>query len=365
MKKFVLFVACMFMMLFVFAQTDFQKLTLDKALEQAATENKRVFVDCYTVWCGPCKMMAEKILPLKEVGEFLNDHFVCLKIDMEKGEGVKIARKYKVTAYPTFLILKADGSLQHRIVGGAPTGKEFLDKVEEGMEGSSLGDLEMQYQSGNREFGFQMTYIKALVRSNDVEKARTISRNLLESLDEGEKCSALYWYIYENEFLSPVGEENMTFLLNHVEEFRAGVGKERVDAKLVSLFEMQLEDILRGRNQEVTLADVEAAEKLLDSYHLVGQDNLIGYIHLIKAVLTEDTEETLRLCKEIYPKMPDEKIAYLYFNPVSMLQNKWSEKQKKELVVLTKKLMNQVEMSQLKHSLKSFAEVGISPSKKK
>lgn len=360
MKKFVLFFTCMFVMLSVFAQTNFQELTLDKALEQAAAENKLVFVDCYTVWCGPCKMMAEKILPLKEVGEFMNDHFVCLKIDMEKGEGVKIARKYKITAYPTFLILKTDGSLQHRIVGGAATGEDFLNKVEEGMEGNSLGNLDMQYQSGNRNLDFQMTYIKALVRGKEMERARAVSQDLLASLDGEEKYSADYWYLYENENLSPIGSGNMIFLLKHAEKFREGVGKEKVDAKLASLFETQLEDILRGRNRDVTLADVESAEKLLDSYHLSGQENLIEYINLIKVILAEDAEGTLRLCKEMYPKMSDEKIAYLYFNPITMLQDKWSEKQKKELVSLTKKLMNQVEMSQLKHSLKSFAEVGIS-----
>ena len=51
---------------------------LEKALEQAKVENKYVFVDCYTSWCGPCKMMAEKILPLKEVGEYMNGKFVCV-----------------------------------------------------------------------------------------------------------------------------------------------------------------------------------------------------------------------------------------------------------------------------------------------
>ena len=42
------------------AQTSFQELTLEKALEQAKVENKYVFIDCYTSWCGPCKMMAER-----------------------------------------------------------------------------------------------------------------------------------------------------------------------------------------------------------------------------------------------------------------------------------------------------------------
>ena len=120
-----------------------------------------------------------------------------------------------------------------------------------------------------------------------------------------------------------------------------------------------MEDILRGRNKNATLADVEAAGKLLDTYKLTGQQYLYDYIALIKAIKEENTDETLRLCKNIFPKMPDEKIAYLYFSPLTTLQYKWNNKQKKELVAFTKQLIDQVEMSQLKHSLKNFADFGI------
>ena len=68
MKKIILLFTCMFVIVSAFAQTNFRNLTLEKALEKAKTEDKYVFIDCYTSWCGPCKMMAEKILPLEEVG---------------------------------------------------------------------------------------------------------------------------------------------------------------------------------------------------------------------------------------------------------------------------------------------------------
>lgn len=360
MKKLVLLFICMFVMMSVFAQTDFQNLTLEKAFEKAKAEDKYVFVDCYTSWCGPCKMMSEKILPLKEVGEFMNERFVSVKFDMEKGEGRDIAKKFRVTSYPTFLVLKTDGSLLHRVIGGTRTGEEFIKKVEEGLNENSASNLEAQYVAGNRNMDFLMKYIEALVKARDVEKAKGIAREVLVSLDDEEKCSEPYWFIYENRELSPVGSGNMVYLLKHVEKFRQGVGVEKVDAAVAGLFETQLEDILRGRNRNATLADVEGAEKLLESYHLTGQEHLNGYIALIKAMMAENTDETLRLCQEIYPKLSDEKISYLYFNPITTLGDKWDKNQKKELVALTKQLADQVEMSQLKHSLTSFANVGIS-----
>lgn len=40
-------------------------------LAQAKAENKMVFIDCYTSWCGPCKMMAAKEFPKKVMGIIL------------------------------------------------------------------------------------------------------------------------------------------------------------------------------------------------------------------------------------------------------------------------------------------------------
>ena len=50
-------------------------------------------IDFSATWCGPCKMMAEKILPLQEVGEYINGKFICVKFDMEKYQKVIDARK--------------------------------------------------------------------------------------------------------------------------------------------------------------------------------------------------------------------------------------------------------------------------------
>lgn len=136
------------------------------------------------------------------------------------------------------------------MIGGTRTGEEFIKKVEEGLNENSASNLEAQYVAGNRNMDFLMKYIEALVKARDVEKAKGIAREVLVSLDDEEKCSEPYWFIYENRELSPVGSGNMVYLLKHVEKFRQGVGVEKVDAAVAGLFEMQLEDILRGRNPE-------------------------------------------------------------------------------------------------------------------
>ena len=48
--------------------------------EKAKKENKYIFVDAFTTWCGPCKYMAANIFPLEEAGAFFNDKYVNVKV---------------------------------------------------------------------------------------------------------------------------------------------------------------------------------------------------------------------------------------------------------------------------------------------
>jgi thioredoxin-related protein len=45
----------------------------------------------------------------EEVGKVTDQYFIAYKVDAEKGEGITIAEKYKVNAYPTVLFFNTDG----------------------------------------------------------------------------------------------------------------------------------------------------------------------------------------------------------------------------------------------------------------
>lgn len=96
---------------------NFFKGTWAEALETAQAENKPIFVDAYTVWCGPCKYMAAQVFPVDSVGAYYNENFINYKYDMEKGDGPKFAEKYRVTAYPTLLYINPDGKVLLREMG--------------------------------------------------------------------------------------------------------------------------------------------------------------------------------------------------------------------------------------------------------
>lgn len=64
-----------------------------KIVKKAKKEKKLIFVDCYTSWCGPCKLLARDVFTNDEVADFFNANFVNAKFDMEKDADGKILRK--------------------------------------------------------------------------------------------------------------------------------------------------------------------------------------------------------------------------------------------------------------------------------
>lgn len=94
----------------------FRPISFEAAREAAAAESKLVFIDFFTTWCEPCKRLDALTWTDAAVGKLVGEAAVPLKIDAEK-EGKDLAKRYKVAAYPTLLLLKADGTEVDRLVG--------------------------------------------------------------------------------------------------------------------------------------------------------------------------------------------------------------------------------------------------------
>ena len=99
--------------------------TYEEALQKARAEGKQFFVDVYTSWCGPCKMMAPAVEKLAEEYE---GKAVIGKLDVE--ESMDIAGRYGVMNVPTLILFK-DGRAVERKVGlqSASDLRKLLDSV--------------------------------------------------------------------------------------------------------------------------------------------------------------------------------------------------------------------------------------------
>jgi thiol:disulfide interchange protein len=98
---------------------------LQPALEKATSEEKLVFIDFYTNWCLPCKVMDENVFPDSSLGAFMNEKFINLKINAEYGNGSNLAFLYQVKQFPTLLFLDEKGKELLRREGGLGTSAFF------------------------------------------------------------------------------------------------------------------------------------------------------------------------------------------------------------------------------------------------
>jgi thiol-disulfide isomerase/thioredoxin len=73
--------------------------------QKAIEQNRLIYLDVSTTWCGACKILDAKIFPQKAAGDKYNSLFVNYRVDAEKGEGIDLAKKYQVSTYPTHLFI--------------------------------------------------------------------------------------------------------------------------------------------------------------------------------------------------------------------------------------------------------------------
>lgn len=179
---------------------NFSTGTWKEIIQKAKKEKKIIFVDVYADWCAPCKTMDKEVFTNDAAGKYFNATFVNYKIDAEKGEGVAIAQKYSVQAYPTLIFVNPnDESLVTKYIGGCDANdliKRGQQALEEHLDPMKWSDYLKKIEQKKYDKAF---IIKAL------EKASNSNRNNDALLD-----------IYVNQFASQTfNEEEIQFLVNN------------------------------------------------------------------------------------------------------------------------------------------------------
>ena len=317
----------------------FEGISFAEGLEKARKENKAVFIDCYTEWCGPCKMLSERVFTQAEVGDFFNARFVNLKIDMEKGEGVELARHFEVKAYPTMLILDGDGKVQHKVVGYTEgpalieQGRMALDPV------NSLAALQAAYDAGDRDPAKVSGYIVALLKSGGKEKAVEIADEFFASLTPEQKAGPSLWPIYSNPAVSRWGSPWFGFLVANKPVFEKAAGREAVDKVIYDATTDMFTDALFFPREGVGLDLLPEIAEQIRAIDFAGRDKVVAEAEFTVALTQQNAPRTIGLFKKYGKEFSNKGIMNLV--PL-MVQNGQSDAEKFPATAALIKLINEM-----------------------
>ena len=68
-------------------------VTLEEAVELQKKNPKKIMMDAYTKWCGPCKMLDRNTFQNKDVADYVNKNYYAVKFDAEGNEEINFNSK--------------------------------------------------------------------------------------------------------------------------------------------------------------------------------------------------------------------------------------------------------------------------------
>lgn len=174
--------------------------SFEEALNEAKTQGKLIFVDAYAEWCGPCKKMAATVFKEEAVGNYYNNNFINMKIDMEKGEGPVLARKYQVRAYPSFFFIDEKGDIIAQATGGRET-EQFLQLGENALKKhDKSADYAIKYEAGDHSEDLLRKYAYSLMASKKEHlKIANEYLNTQTDLTSEQNLNAIYDFMTESD----------------------------------------------------------------------------------------------------------------------------------------------------------------------
>lgn len=207
---------------------------LYEAAMKAKKENKMVFVDCFTQWCGPCKKMLRDVFPQEKVGKYMNANFVSIKIDMEAAYAEGLARNWQVSAYPTFIIFNADGKEIGRFMGGSDADNFIKRVAEKSAMDASANSLEERWAAGERSDAFLKEYLATLTATYKRDQADVVAETLLNGKEETFAADPELAGIFMKNINNPFAS-SFIYTAQHPEALAAVVGERAVEMKIKSV----------------------------------------------------------------------------------------------------------------------------------
>lgn len=170
-------------------------LSWKRIQDKAIKENKYIFIDCFTTWCGPCITMSKDVFPTPEVGKYYNANFINVKVQIDTtakddndvknwyADAHNLLKEYKIKSFPTFLFFSPNGHLVHRATGGMSKEDFLIVGRNAQSPNKQYYTLVDKFKKGDRDTAM-LRYLADLAYFSDNEFAIQVGNEVINTFDD-------------------------------------------------------------------------------------------------------------------------------------------------------------------------------------
>ena len=287
-----------------------EDITAEEMFAQAKAQGKIIFMDCFTSWCGPCKMMARDVFTTDRVADFFNENFYCVKFDMEKGEGLKFNKKYGVSAYPTFLFIDPNNQLLVHTMVGARQPDEFIAGAKEALNPElSMEKAREAYENGEKTAEDVSNYLTVLSKAHLSGLMNEISVMYLAGKSKEELARSENWAILARGVYD-IYSEPMQMVFKNRDFFVQTLGEKDVVRKTSSVLSIAAREFTHSKAVGPDEAfDAEGFAKMKEFLENCGEPAAAAYLLQMKATLANQTDDSGTILDCLYEDLQNDVVG--------------------------------------------------------
>jgi thiol-disulfide isomerase/thioredoxin len=285
----------------------------EEILIRSKNENKLIFIDFYTDWCGWCKKMDREVFSIEEVGSYFNKEFINLKIDAENKElGSGLSSKFNVEGFPTYLFLDKNQNVVSTLVGfqqqnqliesgrSALKSWKLLPQLKEKAEKGTLKDTELR------------DYSVLVAKKDGTQAAQEYADRYIKTF-KNENLTKPEDFEFATFFLKDINSSTFNYFAQNYKRIAESVGVEKVDEYKYMIFEDNFMKAV-AKNDENQLNELIA--KLipiyLDDASQAENDMLRFTMQIGFYERTENWDKFENLIEDFRDQKAEDKTAFIY-----------------------------------------------------
>lgn len=218
----------------------FQETGYESVTKLAKLADKPILYMFYASWCPHCHVMRDQVFPDPEVKPVLDRNFIVAAQETDAPGGKALMRQYKVTSFPTFIVIDASGKLLYGFSGELKK-EDLLKELDDAQNPKKqFPFLASEFNADTSNSDKCLAYVLALRKAR--QDADDVASAYLDTQSDKQLPTATNWKIIANA-VNDIGSREFQYVLKHQKEFAAVSSEKRVERKIENIAQEALKPL--------------------------------------------------------------------------------------------------------------------------